>query len=81
MTVEGKQFLVKIEDDTLTYSITLDDALSPAAIGMSCLTSSQVEALKQTGEYVGEVQQILIPLHLWPRLNEAINELKEKLRV
>lgn len=81
MAVEGKQFLVEIVDDTLTYSITLDDTISPAAIGMSCLTSSQVKELKRTGEFAGEVQNILIPLDLWPQLNEAVNELKGKLRV
>lgn len=81
MPVEGKQFLVEIMDDTLTYSITLDDTISPAAVAMSCLTFSQVGELKRIGKLVGEVQNIIIPLHLWPKLNEAVSELREKLRV
>lgn len=80
MTVEGKQFLVEIMDETLLYSISLDDTTSPAAIAMSCLTSSQVRELKQTGEFPRSASTIIIPLHLWPQLNEVVNELKGKLR-
>jgi hypothetical protein len=79
MSVIGKTISVVLGDgENLIYTITIDDTISPEGIGLSCLTLAQAAEVKRTGVFPNSVSPVLIPLSIWPEINDFVNDYEKK---